>query len=221
MAKKRGLTAADAMASLSKDAGFICRSAALEDEHRRKVADRLAARGVVNNKLAGIGVAGDFAQFRRSEAPLEVLALLFDAIANKSMPPLEIGLAAECFAHPSATAYWNNFIELYREHRDDLDPSPIRDGLAAALGMMCTTREQLAELYELIEDSRFGFSRIALLGKVKYMESPVFQELFERMVERDEQLRAELLSWKSYWKKKNPALLEKWKGWRQPKRGNA
>lgn len=174
-------------------------------------------RSVINSELELIGINEDFANFTNSITPQKAFPVLAKHIISEDMPSLEMGILARCFAQPDAHEYWNLIKEKLDSKKSISDDDSFKQGLAVALGQMCSTKEELADLYEIIENRDYGFVRALMTDKVKRAGIGVFQELFERLVEHDEAMRLEILSWRSYWKKRNPELLERWKGWKPSK----
>lgn len=210
-----------------KDADFINSSLVLDDfigsstdpHHIHEATERynqylntvrqgVLNRKVVNDDLKKHGFDLDFAEFWGKEIPLAVLDVLEKHLIKESMPDFEMGILARCFAQQSAHPYWQAVRRKFEDVKTLPDSSGFKSGLAIALGQMCYTKEQIAELYTLIENSAYGEVRLLMLQKVKASKLQIFQELFERLVKTDPVMRAEILSWTSYWKTRNPALLE-------------
>lgn len=211
MSKKGRITIDELLASRENDSDYIARTLEYDLAHERRVEQARKDREPVNSELRSIGILEDYATFPNTTTPNEAFPILLKHLKLAQLPPTELGVLAKCFAHPSAADYWDSIVGEFKSRMLMSDNDFVKDGLAISLGMMCSTRDQLAELYELIEDRRYGAARILLMDKVRRADIPLFQELFERLVEHDEVVRPEILSWKSYWKRKNPALLERWR----------
>ncbi len=161
----------------------------------------------IDCELARVGINTTFAELQECKGDVRGLRVLEPYFRSQVLP---IAIT-RCFARPDAASdYWEEIRDTFVENRNRPDSDPFKQSLAVVLGEMAASREQLAELYEIIEDSRNGGVRSLMMDKVKRAGIPLFTELFERLVERDEDVRKEIASWTTYWKKRNPAIIERW-----------
>lgn len=199
------------MQRLQNDAAWKAASEEREAKHARSVAEGLKVRSTVNADLVEIGINRDFAFFSSEETPAEAFPILFKYFKLDNLPPQEMATLVRCFAQENANIYWDDFRKKFEDVRDRSDTDPLKQALVVVLQNMCYTQDQIADLYTMIENPMYGSVRLLMLQKVRKSGLKIFQELFERLVENDETMRPEILSWKSYWKRRNPELLEKWK----------
>lgn len=169
-------------------------------------------REPINRELREAGIFEDYVTFADNQTPKEAFPILAKHLKNETVPPFEMGVLARCFAQPEGHEYWDLLMEKFRQAKGNGDM--FEEGLAAALGQACTTKEEIADVLCLMEDPSYGDVRLLLMLKLKKADMkyglPLFQEICERLIETDPVVRPEIISWKTYWKKKNPAILEKW-----------
>ena len=209
--KRRGsITAGELMAQIAGSPEYQARSAEAEKKHRELVAHRRKVREVVNTELRQAGIEKDFAAMSDEGAtPQAAYPILLRHLKHKTMPNHELGVLARCFASPSAQAYWPDILHEYVLKRgDDSNSDQFMQGLAHALGDMWTTDAQVAELYSLLGDEGFKTARIPLMERVRKAKIPGFRELFEKLAATDPYLSKEIRSWRAYWKRVNPAILQ-------------
>lgn len=117
---------------------------------------------------------------------------------------------ARALGTPLARYAWNDLVELFNNiefHRNNIG-NATKAGLAVALGLLVDDTT-LDELIALARDVRHGTARIMFLRSIKKMKRPDIPKILEEL-SKDDDLILEISSWKAYWKKHNPALLEFW-----------
>lgn len=189
-----------------------------QEEARLRLAEKeeksRLIREVVNAELREIGIFDDYQKFASSKTPKEAFPILARHLKLESMPTNQMGMLARCFAEPNGHEYWDILLEKFEKLKDADEFNDFKQGLAWALGQACTTKEEIADVLIILEDQSYGGVRMLMAYKLKNTDEkiglPLFQELCERLVETDPEVRPEILSWKAYWKRRNPALLEKW-----------
>lgn len=179
----------------------------------KDVNDSIKARDIVNQDLRAIGITEDFAVFGSTLTPREALPILAKHLAAESIPDDgEMGWLARCFAQKEYTIeYWDLIHEKFQDVTVQGNKPRFKEGLAVALSGICQNIDQISDLCVLFENPMYGDDRLHFVAGWKRSKIPMFQELFERVMEYDETIRQPILSWKSYWKKRNPQILEKYK----------
>jgi hypothetical protein len=176
----------------------------------------------VNQELQALGFSGKINQIEIGKTPPEFFPIFARHLELDDLyiPEVEILGQLEVFDlmenisdrfyQSNASSYWNLLLECFN-HTKGTQRKSYRDSLIQALTYTTSTPEQQLRMMDILLDPSEGDCRILMLDWIKKPHNPTFQKIFEYLVENDPVMRTKILSWKLYWKKNNPELLEKWK----------
>lgn len=175
----------------------------------------------VNQELEALGFSGKFNQIEIGKTPPEFFPIFARHLELDGLyiPKVEINgqleefdlmhNISERFYQSNASAYWDLLLDRFNRTKGALRKN-YRDSLIQALTYTTSTPDQQLKMMDILLDPTEGDCRSFILDWIKKPHNPTFQKIFEYLVENDPAMRTKILSWRLYWKKYNPALLEKW-----------
>jgi hypothetical protein len=183
----------------------------------------------VNQELQALGFSGKFNQIEIGKTPPEFFPIFARHLELDDLyiPEVEINGQLEVFDlmenisdrfyQSNASPYWDLLLDRFNFTKDKPERKNYRDSLIQALTYTTLTPNQQLKMIDMLLDPTEGDCRLLMLDWLKKPYHPTFQKVFETLVENDPVMRTKILSWKPYWKKHNPELLEKW-GKAKPKK---
>jgi hypothetical protein len=168
-AKQRtGMTAAEVMAELNADPKWVAKQEAAERDRLAHYKEVLRVEAPITKELRRIGVDVESVSdlVNTAEPYPEALPILLKHL-TRAYPRDTKESIARALAVPGAVFAWNTVRRLFENETDE----DVKDGLAVALSGMCDD-EHLDELIQLAANTKFGPSRILLLGALERSRDP-------------------------------------------------
>lgn len=216
------MLASEYMKQLEADPEWIAASKERDRIHqaRSNAIDKILLP--VNQELEALGFFGKFNQIEIGKTPPEFFPIFARHLEFDDLyvPEVEIngklevfdlmGNISDRFFQKNASPYWDLLLDRFNFTKDKPLRKSYHDSLIQALTHTTSTPNQQLKMMDILLDPSEGDCRILMLDWIKKPHNPTFQKIFEYLVQNDPAMRKEILSWKAYWKKHNPDILEKW-----------
>jgi hypothetical protein len=163
MSKKKRVTAAELMAQLEADPGFVARRDEVERERHARADEWKRSEAPLVEELRAVGYAVD-SPWDMVNTPGSYPKAVPILLAHLSRPypgPVREGIA-RALAVPEAIVGWHTLIRLYREEKN----TRAKDGLAVAIGA-ASDDDVIDDVIALARDTQHGESRLLLLGAIE------------------------------------------------------
>jgi hypothetical protein len=171
MTKHRGKTAAELMAALNADSGYVSRQREQEEARLEREVESRRAESPLVDALANIGVhvrsVWDLVNTTRPYP--KAVPTLLDHLQRPYPAGVTEGIA-RALAVPEARAAWGDLLRLF-----ETDPDTTTSGVKWALGCAlaaASTDDVVEDLVRLVEDRRHGGNRIALVRSLAKSDNP-------------------------------------------------
>ncbi len=192
----RKMTAAELMAKLDADPGFVERRALLDEEHQKREEELATAEAPLVEALLEAGarvtsvwaLVPGYSSVTPKPAPFpEVLPLLLDHLSGSYPEPIREGIARALGA-PEAKFAWPDLIQLFKVEQS----KRVKDGLAAAIAAVADS-EVISDVISLVSDTTQGSSRVLLLDALRRSKDPRAYDALQSLA-ADPELEEEIRS---------------------------
>lgn len=217
------MLASEYMKQLESDPKWRAQQQENERIHQARVEAGKIIREPVNQELRALGFTADsYLEIPFGETPFAYFPVFAHHLELDDLyvPDFEISGTKEVFDEMNtiafrffqrdANVYWDLLLDRFNFTKDKPERKSYRDSLIQALTYTTSTPNQQLKMIDMLLDPTEGDCRLLMLDWLKQTYHPTFQKVFEILVEKDPVMRTKILSWKPYWKKHNPDLLEKW-----------